>query len=78
MIRDPRIPKLDGRYVYGDACSGGIRTLVPSPGGAEDDRFEGLRLSPSEVFGIVSFGQGSDGRIYAASFNGGAYALNPK
>jgi glucose/arabinose dehydrogenase len=78
VIRDPRIPQLDGRYVYGDACSGDIRTLIPSPSGATDDRSEGLRLSPSKVFGIVSFGQGSDGRIYAASFNGGVYALNPQ
>jgi glucose/arabinose dehydrogenase len=78
VIRDPRIPKLDGRYVYGDACSGDIRTLIPSPSGAKDDRSEGLRLSPAKVFGLVSFGEGSDGRIYAASFNGGVYALNPQ
>jgi glucose/arabinose dehydrogenase len=78
VIRDPRIPKLDGRYIYGDACSGDLRVLTPSPSGATGDHSLGLRLSPTSVFGIVSFGQGSDGRIYAASFTGGVYALNPE
>ena len=78
MVHDPRIPELDGRYVYGDACSGELRSLIPSPNGAEDDETLGLRLSPARTFGIVSFGEGSDGRIYAATFTGGVYALNPE
>jgi glucose/arabinose dehydrogenase len=78
VIRDPRIPKLDGQYIYGDACSGDLRVFTPSPSGATGDHSLGLRLSPTTIFGIVSFGQGSDGRIYAASFSGGVYALNPE
>lgn len=78
VIRDPRIPELDGRYLYGDACSGELRTLIPSPDGADDDKTLGLRLSPARQFGLVSFGEGADGRIYAASFTGGVYALNPE
>ncbi len=78
VIRDPRLPQLDGRYIYGDACSGDIRTLIASPDGAREDKTTGLRLSPTETYGVVSFGQGTDRRIYAVSLNGGVYALNPK
>ncbi|MFN2611742.1 MAG: sorbosone dehydrogenase family protein [Solirubrobacterales bacterium] len=78
VIHDPRIPKLDGEYLYGDACSGDLRVFEPSASGAKGDHSLGLRLPPTKLFGIVSFGQGSDGRIYAASFSGGVYALNPE
>ena len=78
VIHDPRIPKLDGEYIYGDACSGDLRVLEPSADGATGDHSLGLRLSPTRLFGIVSFGRGSDERIYAASFSGGVYALNPE
>ena len=78
VIRDPRIPALDGDYIYGDACSGDLRVLEPAEGKATNDRSLGLRLSPTKQFGLVSFGEGSDGRIYAASFSGGVYALNPE
>ncbi|MBA2522809.1 MAG: PQQ-dependent sugar dehydrogenase [Solirubrobacterales bacterium] len=78
VVHDARIPALDGQYVYGDACSGDIRAFTPTPSGSKDDHSLGLRLSPTKLFGIVSFGQGSDGRVYAASFSGGVYALNPE
>ncbi|MGZ5325549.1 MAG: hypothetical protein ACXWEL_02820, partial [Solirubrobacterales bacterium] len=78
VIHDPRIPTLDGDYIYGDACSGDLRVLVPTAGGAKGDRSLGLRLSPTKLFGLVSFGEGDDGRIYATSFSGGVYALNPE
>lgn len=78
VVRDPRIPEMNGRYIYGDACSGEIRSLIPSPDRADDDRTMGLRLSPARMFGLVSFGEGADGRIYAATFTGGVYALNPQ
>jgi glucose/arabinose dehydrogenase len=78
VIHDPRIPALDGDYIYGDACSGDLRVLKPAEGKAVDDQSLGLRLSPTQQFGLVSFGEGSDGRIYAASFSGGVYALNPQ
>jgi glucose/arabinose dehydrogenase len=78
VIHDPRIPSLDGYYIYGDACSGDLRVLKAEVGGTVDDHSLGLRLSPTKLFGIVSFGRGSDGRIYAASFSGGVYALNPQ
>ncbi len=78
VVRDPRIPELNGRYLYGDACSGELRSLLPFPDRAVDDRTEGMRLSPARTFGLVSFGEGADGRIFAASFTGGVYALNPE
>jgi glucose/arabinose dehydrogenase len=78
VIHDPRIPKLDGNYIYGDACSGDLRVFVPTGDGAKGDHSLGLRLSPTKVFGLVSFGRGDDGKIYGASFSGGVYVLNPQ
>jgi hypothetical protein len=78
VMHDPRIPQLDGSYIYGDACTGDIRAFTPTPDGPKGDHSLGIRLGPTTLFGIVSFGQGSDGRIYAASFSGGVYAINPQ
>ncbi len=78
VMHDERIPQLDGSYIYGDACTGELRVATLTPKGAKDDRALGLELGPETLFGIVSFGEGSDGRIYAASFGGGVYALNPE
>jgi glucose/arabinose dehydrogenase len=72
VVRDPRLAALDGRYVYGDFCAGELRSFVPSAGGARDDR--SLHLS---VPSLSSFGEGSDGRVYATSLEGPVYRLDP-
>jgi glucose/arabinose dehydrogenase len=70
IVRDPTLPSLDGRYVYGDYCETELRSFIPSATSARDDR--PLRLS---VDSLVSFGEDSEGRIYAVSLNGPVYRL---
>jgi glucose/arabinose dehydrogenase len=66
-------PSLRGRYVYSDFCSGQLRSLVPLPHRARDDRRLGL-----EVASPTSFGEDSGGRIYVCSQEGPVYRLVPR
>ena len=71
VVRDPRLPALQGRYLYGDFCDGQLRSLLPpSEGSSKDDRREGL-----EVPALVSFAEDDSGRIYAVSLAGPVYRL---
>jgi len=63
VVRDASIPALAGRYLYGDYCTGDIRTFVPGTG--KGDMSTGLTLS-----GIASFGEGFKGQLYAAQLDG--------
>jgi glucose/arabinose dehydrogenase len=67
VVSDPELPSLRGRYVYGDLCTGEIRSLVPELGGARDDR--SLRLSEP---GLTTFGVDAAGHVYYASADSGS------
>lgn len=69
VARDPSLPELGGRYLYGDFGNGAIRSLVLSEAVASD-RSEGL-----SVPGLDSFGEDSCGRLYAVSRSGPVYRL---
>ncbi len=68
MVRDARLPSLLHRYVYGDFCTGRIRSLIPELGGARRDRATGVRVRD-----LSSFGEGADGTLYATSLDGPVY-----
>jgi glucose/arabinose dehydrogenase len=70
VVRDPSLPQLEGRYLYGDYCESELRSFVPAPSGARNDRRLGL-----QVESLVSFGEDADGHIYAVSLNGAVYRL---
>ena len=55
------MPDLKNRYLYGDFCSGKLRSFRPDVAAqeAKNDRPLGLTIS-----GLTSFGQGSDGQVY--------------
>jgi glucose/arabinose dehydrogenase len=73
VVRDPRLPSLDGRYLYGDLCKAGLRSFSPSPEEpARDDR----PLGP-QVERLVSFGTDNADRVYAVSIEGPVYRLDP-
>ncbi|MGZ8667260.1 MAG: PQQ-dependent sugar dehydrogenase [Solirubrobacterales bacterium] len=75
VVRDPRLPRLQGHYLYGDYCAGQVREFLPprKPGEeATGDRELGL-----EVPQLTSFGEDSRGRIYAASQAGPVYRIDP-
>jgi glucose/sorbosone dehydrogenase len=69
VVRDPNLSGLYGRYLYGDLCSGQIRSLDPA-NPLPTDRSEGL-----QVDNLNSFGEDSCGRLYAVSGNGAVERL---
>jgi hypothetical protein len=67
VVHDPQLGSLDGRYVYGDNCSPGIRSIEPTAADpSATDRGEGIAVK-----GLTSFGEDSCGRLYATSSSGG-------
>jgi glucose/arabinose dehydrogenase len=70
VVTDKKLKGLRGRYVYGDFCSGKVRSLIPGLGGARKDRGTGVNV-PS----LSSFGEAQNGRIYATSLNGPVFRL---
>jgi hypothetical protein len=67
VVRDPELPALEGRYVYGDLCSGEIRSIVPELDGGRDDRPVAVPAEP----GLATFGEDASGRVYYASSSSG-------
>jgi hypothetical protein len=64
--RDPSVTDLNGRYVYGDACDGDIRSIdLSAANPAVTDRAEGLHVE-----NLDSFGEDSCGRLYVVSRDG--------
>jgi glucose/arabinose dehydrogenase len=70
VVRDPSLPELAGRYVYGDNAKGDIYAATLSAAGATDVGPTGLHVS-----GLTGFGEDDAGRIYAASIGGPVYRL---
>ena len=64
VARDQTLP-IAGRYVYGDFCTGGLRSAVLAPAGATDDSALAL-----DVPALSSFGEDAAGRLYAVSLGG--------
>jgi glucose/arabinose dehydrogenase len=73
VIRDPRLPALAGRYVYGDFCAGNLLTAKLRQGGASRPRRLGLRVDA-----LSSFGEDRRGRVYVTSLSGPVYRLDPR
>jgi glucose/arabinose dehydrogenase len=73
VVRDPGLPALRGRYVFGDFCDG--RILSARLG---ERRATGLRSTGLEVEGLTSFGEDAGGRVYATSIAGRVYRLAPR
>jgi glucose/arabinose dehydrogenase len=70
IVRDPGVPALYGRYVYGDYCKGQLRSARLSAGRATGDRpIAGLPTIP----GLDSFGEDAQGRVYVVSQAGAVY-----
>ena len=67
-MRDPGLPSLAGRYLYGDNCHSGLESVVLGAPGAPLDT--GL-----SVAALTSFGEDACGRIYTASLDGGVSRL---
>jgi glucose/arabinose dehydrogenase len=69
VVRDPGVPSLNGRYLYGDVCKPELRSLtLPS---ARDDRAETV-LAVSQV---VDIAEDACGRVLVSSLEGGVFRL---
>jgi glucose/arabinose dehydrogenase len=75
VVRDPRVPALAGRYVYGDYCEGRLRTARLRPGRRARDRpLAGVR----RIDGLSSFGEDALGRVYVTSTDGPVFRFAPR
>jgi glucose/arabinose dehydrogenase len=72
VVRDPRLPGLAGRYLFGDYCEGKILSMLIEDGKATDVRDLGLTLPT-----LSSFGVDGRGNAYAVATDGGVYRLDP-
>ena len=70
VVRNPGLPAVDGRYLYGDFCSGELRSFATAGDRARGDRSLGL-----EVPSLSSFSTDEDGRVYATSLAGPVFEL---
>ena len=68
VVRDPSVPSLNGRYVYGDNCNSSIWSAAPRTGAG--DAATALTVST-----LTSFGEDACGRVYAASLAGPVYRI---
>jgi glucose/arabinose dehydrogenase len=71
VYRGNRVPRLRGRYVYGDVCSGILWTLKAGRGAATDVRREDDQLEQ-----VAAFGQDAAGELYVISLSGGVFRVN--
>jgi hypothetical protein len=71
VVRDPSVPALAGRYVYGDFCEGRIRSARLRAGRRITGRVLPLRSVPN----LSSFGEDARGRVYVTSLSGPVYRL---
>jgi Glucose / Sorbosone dehydrogenase len=67
VVRDPGLPSLYGRYLYGDTYNGYLRSVLPD---GTDDRSFGLTLP-----GVAGITEDGVGHVYLASLEGGVYRL---
>src|SRR4029077_20091889 len=70
IVRDRSRNGLYGRYLYGDFCTGELRSVKLGVSMGSGDRFEGASVPHP-----TSFGEDEDCRIYVASFDGPVYRL---
>jgi len=77
VVRDPRLSRIKGRelvgrYLFGDFCSRRLFAFRPRPDKAGRER--SFRFT---IPGLTSFAQDRAGRIYALTFSGPVYRLDP-
>ncbi len=74
IVSDAALPALRGRYLYGDFCTGELRSFTPDVAAqaAIDDSALGLTM-PS---GLTSIGRGLKGQVYLTDFSQ-LYRLEP-
>ena len=72
VVHDPRLPSLEGRYLFGDFCEGKLHSALVTDGKAGPVGDLGLTLPT-----LTSFGVDGRGRVYVTAADGGVYRLDP-
>ena len=70
VVRDPGLPTLAGRYLFGDYCDGVLRSIVPSTGAGDAPA-----ASTCADFTLTAFGEDACGRIYVVQLSGAVSRL---
>jgi len=73
VYRGSDSPDLQGRYFFGDFCSGWIRSFVMSDGTATDLQDHSADVTPG--LQLASFGEDGAGELYVVSLGGTVYRL---
>jgi glucose/arabinose dehydrogenase len=71
VVRDPALPELAGRYLYGDWGKGELWSATLGPGGAT-----GVAATGLTVPNLSSLGEDGCGRVYALSVDGPVYRVS--
>jgi glucose/arabinose dehydrogenase len=69
VYRGAAVPADQGRYFYGDFCTGSISSFKAGNGRLSAPRVEG------KIANLSSFGEDGNGNLYATSLDGGLYRL---
>jgi glucose/arabinose dehydrogenase len=73
VVHDPRLPKLDGVYLYADLCVGALEALRIRKGAVPESVDLGVTIGEPASFGVDGLG-----RVYVTSLAGGVYRLDPR
>ncbi|HZI91680.1 MAG TPA: PQQ-dependent sugar dehydrogenase [Thermoleophilaceae bacterium] len=73
VVRARNLRRERGRYLYGELCTGQVRSVRLRRPRAVGDRDEGLR-----VVSLVSFGEDGRGGLYAVSLGGSVFRVLPR
>lgn len=74
IVSDAELPALRGQYLYGDFCTGALRSFTPDVAAQEASGDSALGLATPG--GLTSIGRGSKGQVYLTdSFQ--LYRLEP-
>jgi hypothetical protein len=60
-VRDTGLPALQGRYLYGDFCTGRLRSFVPDVAGQRALNDSALGVT---ILRLSSIGKGWGGQVY--------------
>lgn len=72
VVRDERLPALNGRYVFGDLCRSGLQQARLDTRNPRATALDGAAVDT-----LVGFGEDARGRVHAVSLEGPVYRLDP-
>lgn len=79
VYRGQALPELAGRYLYGDFCSGRVRSFVWNGSAAVSQvELTAALGSSATIQALSSFGEDLDGELYVVDLTGTVYRIDPR